>query len=47
MTAVVWAGEVYEKELLPVAFGFALGKPIDGASDFGLARGATHGAGHE
>lgn len=42
-----WAGEVYEKELLPVVEGFAAGKHIDGMSDFGLAPGATHGAGHE
>jgi thiol-disulfide isomerase/thioredoxin len=42
-----WAGEVYEKELLPVAFGFAQGKHIDGVSDFGLAPGATRGASHE
>ena len=42
-----WAGEVYEKELVPVVEGFAAGKHIDGVSDFGLAPGATHGAGHE
>ena len=42
-----WAGEVYEKELVPVVEGFAAGKHIDGVSDFGLAPGATQGAGHE
>ncbi|HKO47056.1 MAG TPA: TlpA disulfide reductase family protein [Polyangiaceae bacterium] len=42
-----WAGEVYEKELVPVVEGFVAGKPIDGVSDFGLAPGATRGAGHE
>lgn len=36
-----WAGEVYEKELVPVVEGFAAGKHIDGVSDFGLAPGAT------
>jgi cytochrome c biogenesis protein CcmG/thiol:disulfide interchange protein DsbE len=41
-----WAGEVYEKELVPVVEGFAAGKHIDGVSDFGLAPGATQ-AGHE
>jgi thiol-disulfide isomerase/thioredoxin len=38
-----WAGEVYEKELLPIVEGFAAGKHIDGVSDFGLAPGATQG----
>lgn len=42
-----WAGEVYEKELLPIVLGFAAGKAIDGVSDFGLAPGATQGARHE
>jgi thiol-disulfide isomerase/thioredoxin len=42
-----WAGEVYEKELVPVVEGFLAGKHIDGVSDFGNAPGATHGAGHE
>ena len=37
-----WAGEVYEKELMPVVLGFAAGKHIDGVSDFGLAPGRTH-----
>ncbi|MEI9949434.1 MAG: hypothetical protein WDO74_10730 [Pseudomonadota bacterium] len=32
-----WAGEVYEKELVPIVEGFAAGKHIDGVSDFGLA----------
>jgi hypothetical protein len=41
-----WAGEVYEKELLPVVEGFLRGKDIDGTSDFGNAPGATQ-AGHE
>ncbi|MEP7052068.1 MAG: TlpA disulfide reductase family protein [Pseudomonadota bacterium] len=41
-----WAGEVYEKELVPVVEGFIAGKHIDGVSDFGLAPGATQGA-HE
>lgn len=41
-----WAGEVYEKELLPVVEGFLAGKPIDGTSDFGNAPGATQGS-HE
>ena len=41
-----WAGEVYEKELVPVVEGFVAGKHIDGVSDFGLAPGATQGA-HE
>lgn len=41
-----WAGEVYEKELVPVVEGFAAGKHIDGVSDFGLAPGATR-AGHD
>ena len=41
-----WAGEVYEKELVPVVEGFLAGKHIDGVSDFGLAPGATQGA-HE
>ncbi len=36
-----WAGEVYEKELVPVVEGFLAGKKIDGASHFGLAPGAT------
>jgi cytochrome c biogenesis protein CcmG, thiol:disulfide interchange protein DsbE len=36
-----WAGEVYEKELVPIVEGFAAGKHIDGVSDFGLAPGAT------
>jgi thiol-disulfide isomerase/thioredoxin len=39
-----WAGEVYEKELLPVVEGFLAGKPIDGTSDFGNAPGATQGS---
>jgi hypothetical protein len=38
-----WAGEVYEKELVPVIEGFIAGKHIDGVSDFGLAPGATQG----
>jgi thiol-disulfide isomerase/thioredoxin len=42
-----WAGEVYEKELVPVVEGFVAGKHIDGVSDFGNAPGATRGAGHE
>ena len=42
-----WAGEVYEKELVPVVEGFAAGKHIDGVSDFGLAPGATRGDAHE
>jgi len=41
-----WAGEVYEKELVPIVEGFAAGKHIDGVSDFGRAPGATQGA-HE
>jgi len=41
-----WAGEVYEKELLPVVDGFLAGKHIDGTADFGNAPGATQ-AGHE
>ena len=41
-----WAGEVYEKELLPIVEGFLAGKQIDGTSDFGNAPGATQ-AGHE
>ena len=41
-----WAGEVYEKELVPVVEGFLAGKHIDGTSDFGNAPGATQ-AGHE
>lgn len=41
-----WAGEVYEKELVPIVEGFVAGKHIDGVSDFGLAPGATQGA-HE
>jgi thiol-disulfide isomerase/thioredoxin len=41
-----WAGEVYEKELVPVVEGFLAGKHIDGVSDFGTAPGATQ-AGHE
>jgi thiol-disulfide isomerase/thioredoxin len=41
-----WAGEVYEKELMPIVDGFLAGKPIDGTSDFGNAPGATQG-GHE
>jgi thiol-disulfide isomerase/thioredoxin len=41
-----WAGEVYEKELVPIVEGFVAGKHIDGVSDFGLAPGATQGAGH-
>ena len=41
-----WAGEVYEKELVPIVEGFAAGKHIDGVSDFGLAPGATQ-AGHD
>ncbi|MEI9939475.1 MAG: TlpA disulfide reductase family protein [Pseudomonadota bacterium] len=39
-----WAGEVYEKELVPIVEGFAAGKHIDGVSDYGLAPGATQGA---
>jgi len=42
-----WAGEVYEKELVPIVEGFAAGKHIDGVSDFGLAPGATQGSGHD
>ncbi|MEO7035458.1 MAG: TlpA disulfide reductase family protein [Polyangiaceae bacterium] len=38
-----WAGEVYEKELVPVVEGFLAGKHIDGVSDFGTAPGATQG----
>jgi thiol-disulfide isomerase/thioredoxin len=41
-----WAGEVYEKELVPVVEGFLAGKHIDGVSDFGTAPGATQ-AGHD
>ncbi|HEY4102763.1 MAG TPA: redoxin domain-containing protein [Polyangiaceae bacterium] len=41
-----WAGEVYEKELLPIVDGFLAGKHIDGMSDFGSAPGATQ-AGHD
>jgi thiol-disulfide isomerase/thioredoxin len=41
-----WAGEVYEKELVPVVAGFLAGKHIDGVSDFGTAPGATQ-AGHD
>ena len=41
-----WAGEVYEKELLPVVAGFVAGKHIDGVSDFGNAPGATQ-PGHD
>jgi len=41
-----WAGEVYEKELVPVLEGFIAGKHIDGVSDFGLAPGATQ-PGHD
>jgi thiol-disulfide isomerase/thioredoxin len=41
-----WAGEVFEKELVPVVEGFVAGKHIDGVSDFGLAPGATQ-AGHD
>jgi thiol-disulfide isomerase/thioredoxin len=41
-----WAGEVYEKELLPVVEGFLAGKHIDGMSDFGNQPGATQ-PGHE
>lgn len=41
-----WAGEVYEKELVPIVEGFAAGKHIDGVSNFGLAPGATQ-AGHD
>jgi thiol-disulfide isomerase/thioredoxin len=41
-----WAGEVYEKELLPVVEGFLAGKHIDGTSDFGNSPGATQ-PGHE
>jgi thiol-disulfide isomerase/thioredoxin len=41
-----WAGEVYEKELVPVVEGFVAGKHIDGVSDFGLSPGATQ-AGHD
>lgn len=36
-----WAGEVYEKELLPIVDGFLAGKQIDGTADFGNAPGAT------
>jgi thiol-disulfide isomerase/thioredoxin len=42
-----WPGEVYEKELVPIVEGFAAGKHIDGTANFGLAPGATQGAGHE
>jgi thiol-disulfide isomerase/thioredoxin len=42
-----WAGEVYQKELVPIVEGFAAGKHIDGVSDFGLAPGATQGSGHD
>jgi len=42
-----WAGEVYEKELVPIVEGFAAGKHIDGVSDFGLAPGATQGSTHD
>ena len=41
-----WAGEVYEKELLPIVDGFLAGKHIDGTADFGNAPGATQ-PGHE
>jgi thiol-disulfide isomerase/thioredoxin len=41
-----WAGEVYEKELVPIVDGFLAGKPIDGTSDFGNAPGAMQ-SGHE
>ena len=41
-----WAGEVYEKELVPVVEGFLAGKHIDGVSDFGNAPGATQ-PGHD
>jgi thiol-disulfide isomerase/thioredoxin len=41
-----WAGEVYEKELVPVVEGFLAGKHIDGVSDFGSAPGATQ-PGHD
>jgi len=41
-----WAGEVYEKELVPVVEGFLAGKYIDGVSDFGTAPGATQ-PGHD
>ncbi|HEY5372195.1 MAG TPA: TlpA disulfide reductase family protein [Polyangiaceae bacterium] len=41
-----WAGEVYEKELVPVVEGFLAGKHIDGVSDFGTAPGATQ-PGHD
>jgi thiol-disulfide isomerase/thioredoxin len=41
-----WAGEVYEKELVPVVEGFLAGKHIDGTSDFGNSPGATR-PGHE
>jgi thiol-disulfide isomerase/thioredoxin len=41
-----WAGEVYEKELVPVVEGLLAGKHIDGMSDFGSAPGATQ-AGHD
>ncbi|MET0791853.1 MAG: TlpA disulfide reductase family protein [Polyangiaceae bacterium] len=42
-----WPGEVYEKELVPIVEGFVAGKQIDGTANFGLAPGATQGAGHE
>lgn len=42
-----WAGEVYEKELVPLVQGFVAGKPIDGVTRFGTAPGATQGAGHD
>ena len=42
-----WAGEVYEKELVPIVLGFAQGKHIDGVSNFGNAPGATQGPGHD
>ncbi len=41
-----WPGEVFEKELVPLVDGFVAGKHIDGTANFGLAPGATQGAGH-
>jgi thiol-disulfide isomerase/thioredoxin len=36
-----WGGEVYEEELVPIIEGLLAGKPIDGATRFDLAPGAT------
>jgi thiol-disulfide isomerase/thioredoxin len=41
-----WAGEVYEKELMPIVDGLLAGKHIDGMTDFGHAPGATQ-PGHD